>query len=193
MLTPEILIAAYCQGIFPMASDRAGEIDWFEPQKRGVLDFDNLRISRSLAKVVESGQYTITIDRDFPAVINFCATLRDETWISHEIERAYNRLHLLGLAHSVEAWEGDYLAGGLYGVALGGAFFGESMFHRRRDASKAALVYLVRHLKSCGFLLLDTQYLTPHLESLGAVEIPREDYLRRLHQALALPDLFSVC
>lgn len=175
-----------------MASDRAGEIAWFEPQRRGVLDFDNLRVSRSLAKVVESGQYTITIDRDFPSVINFCATLRDETWISHEIERAYTQLHLLGLAHSVEAWEGDELAGGLYGVALGGAFFGESMFHRRRDASKAALVYLVRHLKARGFLLLDTQYLTPHLESLGAVEISRDAYLRRLDQALALPDLFSV-
>lgn len=190
-LTPELLIAAYRQGIFPMAESREGEIAWFEPQERGILNLDDLYVSRSLAKVVESVQYAITVDRDFPSVINLCATLREETWISHEIERAYNLLHRLGYAHSVEVWQGDELAGGLYGVALGGAFFGESMFHRRRDASKAALVYLVRYLKERGFLLLDTQYITPHLQSLGATTISRREYLRRLVAALSLPNLFS--
>lgn len=174
-----------------MASSRNGSISWFEPQKRGLLELNQLYISRSLAKVVESGQYTITIDKDFSSVINLCATLREETWISHEIEHAYNELHRIGLAHSVEAWQGDFLAGGLYGVALGGAFFGESMFHRGRDASKAALVYLVRYLQSQGFLLLDTQYLTPHLESLGAVEVSRSLYKERLREALSLPHLFG--
>lgn len=165
---------------------------WFEPQERGLLDLDSLYVSRSLAKVVESGQYTITVDKDFASVINLCATLREETWISYEIEDAYNELHRLGIAHSVEAWDGDYLAGGLYGVALGGAFFGESMFHRRRDASKAALVYLIRYMKEKGFQLLDTQYLTSHLKSLGAVQVPRDIYRERLKKALDLPDLFNL-
>ena len=189
-LTPELLIAAYSHGVFPMASTRDGEIAWFEPQERGIIDLDGLYISRSLAKVVESGKYTITMNRDFPSVIKFCAILRDETWISHEIERAYIGLHQLGYAHSVEAWEGETLAGGLYGVAFGGAFFGESMFHTRRDASKVALVYLVRHLKEQGFLLLDTQYVTPHLLSLGGRAISRDEYLVRLREALALSPSF---
>ncbi len=167
-----------------MAETRNGQIAWFQPEQRGILELDNLRVSRSLTKVVQSGRFTITINKDFPAVINHCAALRDETWISHEIERAYNQLHRLGYAHSVETWDGDDLAGGLYGVSFAGAFFGESMFHRRPDASKVALVYLVRHLKERGFLLLDTQYITPHLESLGAREVTRDDYMERLNLAL---------
>lgn len=185
-LTPELLLAAYSQGVFPMADARDGEIGWFMPESRGILELDQLKISRSLAKVVDSEIYTITVNRDFASVINLCAALREETWISHEIERAYIELHRMGYAHSVEVWQDDILAGGLYGVSLRGAFFGESMFHKRRDASKVALVYLVRRLKQRGFVLLDTQYITAHLASLGATEIPREEYLLRLEHALSV-------
>ena len=190
-LTPELLLAAYSQGVFPMADARDGEIGWFMPESRGVLELDRLKVSRSLAKVVDSGIYTITVNTAFASVINLCAALREETWISHEIERAYTELHHLGYAHSVEVWQDELLAGGLYGVSIGGAFFGESMFHKRRDASKVALVYLVRRLRERGFVLLDTQYITSHLASLGAVEIPREEYMLRLKLALNVHTSFA--
>lgn len=190
-LTPELLLAAYSQGVFPMADARDGEIGWFMPESRGVLELDRLKISRSLAKVVDSGIYTITVNTAFASVINLCAALREETWISHEIEKAYIELHHLGYAHSVEVWQDELLVGGLYGVSIGGAFFGESMFHKRRDASKVALVYLVRRLQERGFVLLDTQYITSHLASLGAIEIPREEYMLRLELALNVHTSFA--
>lgn len=190
-LTSDILLSAYCQGIFPMAETRDGEIGWYEPKRRGILELNRLRISRSLAKVVRSGTFMMTLNADFPAVISYCAELREETWISREIERAYTELHYLGYAHSVEAWQEDELVGGLYGVSIGGAFFGESMFHLRRDASKAALVYLVEHMRTRGMSLLDTQFITPHLASLGATEISRDRYLALLGPALRSQSTFS--
>jgi leucyl/phenylalanyl-tRNA--protein transferase len=188
-IDPELLLNAYAAGVFPMADSRDGEILWYEALKRGVIEFDKLRISRSLAKVIRSRRFFVTYNRAFDDVISACAE-REETWISYDIETSYRRLHDLGFAHSIEVWEGDRLVGGLYGVALGGAFFGESMFHRVTDASKVALVYLVGHLEQRGFLLLDTQFITPHLVSLGAVEIEREEYHQRLTRALALDSRF---
>ncbi len=190
VLTSELLLSAYCEGYFPMAEHRQGEIAWFKPEKRAILRFEDLRVSRSLAKVVRSGEYTLRFDSAFPEVIHSCALLRDETWISPEIEEAYINLHRLGLAHSVEAWHQGELAGGLYGVSINGAFFGESMFHRRRDASKVALVYLVEHLIQRGFVLLDCQYINPHMESLGATEILSSEYDRLLDEALATSTTF---
>ena len=190
LLTSEQLIAAYCQGFFPMAEHRKGEIGWFKPEERAILRFENLRISRSLSKVVRSEKYTITINHAFPRVIAACARLRDETWISHEIERAYTELHILGFAHSIEAWYEGELAGGLYGVAINGAFFGESMFHLQTDASKVSLVYLVRHLEERGCSLLDCQYINPHMESLGASVIGADEYDALLKDALNLPVSF---
>jgi len=184
-LTPDLIIAAYCHGIFPMAEKRRGEVRWFEPYERGILEFENLKISRSLAKVVRSGHFAIRFDSDFERVIQLCATVRDETWISGDIETAFVELHEHGFAHSVEAWNGDKLVGGLYGVAINGAFFGESMFHTETNASKVALVHLVRHLVDRGFSLLDTQYPNPHLESLGGSTISREEYQVRRQQALS--------
>ena len=184
-LTSDFLLSAYCHGYFPMAESRQGPIGWYEPFERAILEFDNLKISRSLAKVVGSDKFALTIDRAFSRVVHHCATTRDETWISPEIEAAYAELHHIGFAHSLEVWQDQELVGGLYGVSINGAFFGESMFHCRRDASKAALVYLVEHLKSRGFLLLDCQYINPHMESLGASVILREAYQERLAQALA--------
>jgi leucyl/phenylalanyl-tRNA--protein transferase len=189
-LTPEVLLQAYREGIFPMADARDGEIFWCHPELRGVLDFDHLKVSRSLRKVVRSGRFAVTSDRAFGDVVRACAE-RDETWISHAIESAYTALFNAGTAHSVEVWDGEQLVGGLYGVAIGGAFCGESMFHRATDASKVALVHLVDHLRRRGFVLLDCQYINPHLASLGASEIPREDYERRLRAASALSVTFG--
>lgn len=173
-----------------MASDRAGEIGWFSPEERGILLLENLRVSRSLAKVIRDGLYTVTIDHAFADVIGMCAGTRDETWISAEIEESYVSLHELGFAHSIEAWYEDRLVGGLYGVAINGAFFGESMFHTMTDASKVSLVHLVEHLRHRGMTLIDTQYITPHLESLGATSISRDAYHLLLHDALLLPATF---
>ena len=184
MLTPSLLVAAYAAGYFPMGMDD-GTIEWFSPDPRGILPLDGLHVSRRLQRVLRSRRFSVTVDRAFRPVMDACAAGRDEgTWITAEILESYTALHARGLAHSVEVWEGERLAGGLYGVSLGGAFFGESMFHRVTDASKVAIVALVGRLRDRGFTLLDTQWLTPFLASLGGVEIPRDEYLARLGTAL---------
>jgi leucyl/phenylalanyl-tRNA---protein transferase len=183
-LTPEILLRAYAMGIFPMSDGRDDpEIHWIDPRRRGVLPLDGFHMSRSLAKCIRSGRFQVTTDRDFEAVVEACAD-RGETWISQRIQRLYLALHALGFAHSIEVRDGDSLVGGVYGVTLGAAFFGESMFSRRTDASKVALAHAVHRLRAGGFRLFDTQFLTPHLASLGGIEIARADYHRRLADAL---------
>jgi leucyl/phenylalanyl-tRNA--protein transferase len=163
-----------------------GAIGWFSPDPRGVLPLDRFHLSRRLARVVQQRRFEMAFDRDFERVMRACADRPGEgTWISQEIRDSYLALHRLGLAHSVEAWQNDRLAGGLYGVHLGGAFFGESMFHHVTDASKVALVSLVDLLVRQGFLLLDIQWVTPHLEQFGAIEIPRKAYLPQLRRAIA--------
>lgn len=194
MIPAELLISAYASGWFPMAV-KEGEIRWFSPDPRGILPLDAFHLPGRLARVVRRGLFRIQIDTAFETVIRGCAEAernRDDpgTWISDEIIQSYVALHRRGLAHSVEAWRSDRLAGGLYGVALGGAFFGESMFHRETDASKVALVALIERLRSRGYVLLDTQWVTEHLEQFGAVEILREDYLKRLEAALAVDATF---
>ncbi|RMF56870.1 MAG: leucyl/phenylalanyl-tRNA--protein transferase [Bacteroidetes bacterium] len=185
-LTPDHVLAGYRSGIFPMADPHFGNIVlWFDPDPRAILPLDTFHMTKSLARLVRRGVFEVTRNRDFEGVIRACAD-REETWISEEILQAYVALHRLGYAHSVECWREERLAGGLYGVALGGAFFGESMFHRERDASKVALVHLVDTLRRGGFVLLDTQYLTPHLARFGALEIPRAEYRRRLAAALRI-------
>src|ERR671920_2498116 len=183
-LSPEILEACYRAGAFPMA-DRYGRVEFYRSDPRSVLELDALHISKSLSRVLRKGLYEVRIDRDFEGVIRACAR-RPETWISEEIIRAFVALHEEGKAHSVEAYKDDELAGGLYGVTLGGAFMGESMFARMRDASKVCLVYLVGRLQERGYELLDCQIQNPHLARLGAREIPEEEYLRRLRTALEL-------
>ena len=185
MLDPALVIRAYREGIFPMAMER-GQIGWFSPDPRGILPLEAFHVPARLARVVRAGRFEIAVDRAFEAVMRACAERpRNGTWISEEIVQCYVAMHRLGLAHSVEAWQGDRLVGGLYGVHLGAAFFGESMFHRARDASKVALVALVDRLTRRGFRLLDTQWVTPHLEQFGAIEIPRREYLRRLKDAIS--------
>lgn len=184
MLTPEILEACYRAGAFPMA-DGYGRIEFYRSNPRSVLELDSLRVSKSLARVIRKGVYDVHVDRDFEAVIRACAN-RDETWINAEIIAGFLRLHRAGKAHSVEAYVEGELVGGLYGVALGGAFMGESMFSRRSDASKVCLVHLVERLRERGYTLLDCQIQNDHLASLGAVEIPEVEYLRRLDRALRL-------
>jgi leucyl/phenylalanyl-tRNA--protein transferase len=191
-LTAEILLRAYSIGLFPMAESReSADLFWVEPEKRGVFPLDRLNVSRSLAKVVRSDRFSVVADRDFPGVMAACAG-REKTWINAEIVRLYSELFELGHAHSVEAYEGETLVGGLYGVSLSGAFFGESMFSRARDASKVALVHLVARLRLGGFRLLDAQFITPHLESLGAEEISRSAYRGRLAEALEAEADFTV-
>lgn len=183
-LTAEMLLQAYRQGVFPMAEGRDDDrLYWFDPVARGVLPLDGFHLSRSLARRIRTTPFQVTLDRDFAGVMDGCAA-RDTTWINSEITRLFNDLHDHGHAHSLEIWEGRDLVGGVYGVALGGAFCGESMFSRRKDASKIALAYLVAHLRNCGFTLFDTQYLTDHLASLGGCEIPRAAYRRLLAGAL---------
>lgn len=183
-LTPELLIRAYASGVFPMAEARDDDqVFWVDPDQRGILPLDNFHISRSLRKAILRGDYEIRTNTAFAEVVEACAD-RPETWINATIFAAYQELHRLGLAHVLEVWDGDRLIGGTYGVSLGGAFFGESMFSRRRDASKIALAYLVDRLRQAGYRLLDTQFLTDHLASLGGVEIPRDDYHQKLAQAL---------
>jgi leucyl/phenylalanyl-tRNA---protein transferase len=186
-LTADILLRAYSIGVFPMAESRdAKELFWVEPHERGIFPLDGLIVSRSLAKTVRSDRYRVVADRAFEAVVRACAE-REKTWINDEIVRLYCELFRAGHAHSVEAYdEGDRLAGGLYGVSLRGAFFGESMFRRARDASKVALVHLFARLKTGGFRLLDAQFSTEHLASLGAVEISREAFRLRLADALEI-------
>ena len=186
-LTPALLLSAYRIGVFPMADD--GEVGWYAPDPRAVLPLDAFHVPKTLAKTVRQRPFEVVADRDFEGTMRACAAPapgREETWISDEMVAAYVALHRAGFAHSVECWLGDTFAGGLYGVALGGAFFGESMVSRARDASKVALVALVERLRAGGFALLDTQMTTPHLARFGVVEIPRAAFEHRLAAALAL-------
>jgi leucyl/phenylalanyl-tRNA--protein transferase len=186
MIPAAVLLAAYREGLFPMALED-GEIGWFSPDPRGVIPLDRFHLPARLARVIRSGVFSVRVDTRFEEVMRACADGRpDGTWISDEILDSYIELNRLGVAHSVEVWRGDALAGGLYGVHLGGVFFGESMFHRVRDASKVALTALVQRLVDRGFLLLDTQWTTPHLEQFGGIEISRVDYLKKLRKALAV-------
>lgn len=189
VLTPQILLSAYAQGLFPMAERRDDPtLYWVSPEKRGVMPLDAFHVPKRLAKTMRDGRYRFTTDHAFADVMRACAEPapgREQTWINDEILRLYTALHAGGHAHSVECWHRDELAGGLYGVSLGAAFFGESMFSRIRDASKMALVELVGILRRGGFTLLDTQFLTTHLAQFGAYEITREEYLVRLHAAIA--------
>ena len=189
-VTPEILLAAYAQGIFPMAERRDDPtLFWVSPDRRGIIPLDDFHIPRRLARTVRSARFAVTSDTAFPDVIRACAEAapgRKESWINAEIIRLYSALHASGHAHTIECWHGDALVGGLYGVSLGGAFFGESMFSRQRDASKVALVHLVAQLKRGGYVLLDAQFLTAHLAQFGTQEIPRAAYLRRLNAALGV-------
>lgn len=188
MIPSHLLLAAYSRGWFPMGDDE-DEIAWYSPDPRGVIPLDRFHVPARLARIVRRGTFRVEVNTAFGEVMRACAEAERDpsqggTWITPEIIESYGALHQLGFAHSVEAWSGDRLAGGLYGVALGGAFFGESMFHRATDASKVALVALVERLRARGFTLLDTQWVTPHLQQFGAEEIPRGDYMRRLAESI---------
>lgn len=183
-LTPDLLLRAYAMGIFPMAESRdAPEVHWVDPRRRGIFPLDNFHISRSLSAQIRRQEYQIRTNTAFDAVVAACAD-RPETWINPPIFALYSALHAADHAHALEVWDGPALIGGVYGVTLGTAFFGESMFSRRRNASKIALAWLIHRLRAGGFTLFDTQFLTPHLASLGAVEITRADYHARLGRAL---------
>ncbi len=188
-ITPEVLLKAYACGIFPMAESADDPaLYWIEPDLRGIIPLDTFHISSRLARTVRTTPFTVWVDRDFDAVIDGCAEPkrgRARTWINTRIRRLYRALHDAGHCHSVEVYDGDHLIGGLYGVSLGAVFFGESMFHRATDASKIALVHLVARLKAGGFKLLDTQFVTDHLKTFGAVEIPKRQYHRLLEAAIA--------
>jgi leucyl/phenylalanyl-tRNA--protein transferase len=184
----DLLLEAYASGIFPMGMPD-GELRWFSPDPRGILPLENFHTPHGLRRALKNPAWEIRIDTAFQEVMRSCAT-REETWITEVIAESYYRLFQSGHAHSVEVWRGGKLAGGLYGVSIGGAFFGESMFHRVTDASKIALWNLVQILKEGGFTLLDSQWTTPHLEQFGAVEIPRAAYLERLAAALPLKTTF---
>ena len=183
-ITPQLLLQAYAAGIFPMSEGRDDpNLFWVEPKRRGIIPLDGFHISRSLARKIRQNPFEIRINSDFVGVVAACAD-RDETWINAEITALYSALHEEGFAHSLELWQGRDLVGGVYGVALGAAFFGESMFSRERDASKIALTYVVARLNAGGFTLFDVQFTTPHLIGLGAIEITRIDYRKRLDAAL---------
>jgi leucyl/phenylalanyl-tRNA--protein transferase len=186
VLTTEQLLSAYASGFFPMAVNPRGDIRWFSPDPRALIPLDErFHLSHGLRRVLKKSPFTVTVDEDFEEVIKACATSHGTTWISKGILRAYCQLHRNGWAHSVETRLNGKLAGGLYGIHLRGAFFGESMFHRETDASKVALVALVERLRANGFVLLDTQWTTPHLKQFGTFEVSREDYLVLLGKALA--------
>jgi leucyl/phenylalanyl-tRNA---protein transferase len=194
ILDPELLLRAYATGVFPMAEEADNpEIFWVRPEKRGIIPFENFHISRSLRKTVRKAIFDIRFDTDFEGVIEGCASgtgERARTWINRPIREAYGKLFTLGYCHTVEAWHDNRLVGGLYGISLGSAFFGESMFSRQRDASKVCLVHLVSHLIEKNFTLLDTQFTTDHLENFGAIEVPRRQYQKMLENALAQPAEF---
>ena len=190
MIPADLLLHAYRSAVFPM-SEPDGEVSWYSPDPRAIIPLDGgFHLPHGLRRVLQKGRFEIRVDAGFEAVMRACAE-RDETWINEEIIASYVNLHMLGHAHSVEAWLDGRLAGGLYGVALGGAFFGESMFHTVTDASKVALHALVMRLRACGFTLLDTQWLTPHLATFGAHEIPRSEYTRRLRACADAPCRFA--
>jgi leucyl/phenylalanyl-tRNA--protein transferase len=184
VLDPDLLLRAYSIGVFPMSDSRdAREVFWVEPKRRAILPLDGFRMSRSLRKTIRSDTFEVTRDLAFERVVRRCAE-REETWINAQIEASYAHLHRIGHAHSIECWQAGELVGGLYGVKLGGAFFGESMFSARTDASKVALAWLVARLVVGGFSLLDCQFMTDHLRSLGAVEVLQKDYVVMLSAAL---------
>lgn len=186
MLSTDQLLLAYRVGVFPMAINARGDLAWFSPDPRALIPLDErFHVPHGLRRTLRRGRFEVTFDQDFAGVIRGCAATHGETWISKEILEGYCRLHREGHAHSVEARLDGRLAGGLYGVHIGGAFFGESMFHLEPDASKVALVALVERLRARGFLVLDTQWLTPHLAQFGAYLVPKSEYLRRLAQAAA--------
>lgn len=189
-LPPELVLHAYSVGAFPMA-DPDGDIAWFSPDPRCIFPLDKFHLPRTVRQLIQRQVFDVRINTAFAQVIAACAKREEGTWISESIIATYTELHRQGFAHSVECWQADHLAGGLYGVALGGAFFGESMFTRVTGASKVALAALVERLRARGFTLLDTQWSTPHLARFGAIEIPRREYLRRLRAALALPCRFA--
>ena len=188
VLTPELLLRAYAMGVFPMAEDREDpDLFWVDPRVRGIIPINSFHVPRRLRRVLRSGRYRATIDNDFEAVIEGCATatpLRPQTWINDRIITLYTTLFHMGHAHSVECWLDGELAGGLYGVSMSGVFFGESMFNRHVDASKVALVHLILRLRAAGLTLLDAQFITKHLRRFGAVEISRDAYRKRLAAAL---------
>jgi leucyl/phenylalanyl-tRNA--protein transferase len=188
MIDPELLLQGYRLGVFPMAMED-DSIQWFSPDPRAILPLEDFHVPHALRRLLRKNVFETRIDSAFSKVIEACAK-REDTWINLEIIESYTRLHDLGCAHSVEAWKEGRLAGGLYGVAVGGAFFGESMFHHVTNASKIALVALVEHLRAQKFALLDTQWLTPHLQQFGGLEISREHYLRLLRRAVELPREF---
>lgn len=187
-LTPELILRAYRAGIFPMAeSAEADDLFWVSPQLRGIIPLDAIHLSHSLRKTLKHHPYSVRVDTDFDGVIEGCATAgteRDTTWINPEIRRLYGELFKRGDVHTVEVWDGGALVGGLYGVSIGAAFFGESMFHRKTDCSKIAMAHLLERLRAGGYQLLDTQFVTDHLRTFGGIEIPREDYEQRLAAAL---------
>jgi leucyl/phenylalanyl-tRNA---protein transferase len=187
-LTPELILRAYRAGIFPMAEDAASDdLFWVSPEKRGIIPLDASHTSKSLRKTLKSHPYSMKVDTDFEAVIEGCATAgteRDTTWINAAIRRLYGALFKRGDVHTVEVWDGPALVGGLYGVSMGAAFFGESMFHRKTDCSKIAMAHLLDRLRAGGYRLCDTQFVTDHLKTFGGIEIPREDYEVRLADAL---------
>lgn len=189
----DILLRAYSIGLFPMADSADDpELFWVEPEMRGIIPLDNFHVSKSLAKAIRKSLFEIRFDTNFEGVMASCAQeapARPSTWINKTIRRLYTELHEIGHAHSVEAWDGDELVGGLYGVSLGSAFFGESMFSRRTNASKICLVHLVEHLNKKGFTLLDTQFTTDHLKTFGAIDVPKAEYAKMLEPAVNRPDL----
>lgn len=188
-LAPEILLSAYCQGLFPMSDPQTGEISFYSPDPRAIIPLDNnFHIPHGLKRSLKRKPFEIRIDTSFQNVMQACARIDkpDEQWIDERIIRAYTKIHDLGFAHSIECWDDEGLQGGLYGIAIGRAFFGESMFHKKRDASKIALVALVDFLRKNEFTLLDTQWMTPHLKQFGAFEIPRKRYLKLLHKSVGL-------
>jgi leucyl/phenylalanyl-tRNA--protein transferase len=189
-IDPEFLYTAYCNGYFPMADPKTGEIGWYSPDPRTIFEFGTFHIPRSLKLTLKKKPFDIRINKRFEEVMRACAQ-RQETWISEAIIKSYVQLHHAGVAHSVETWKDGMLVGGLYGVAIRGAFFGESMFSTMKDASKVALVQLVMRLKEKGYTLLDTQFTTPHLQRFGAREIPRSEYLQRLEEALTVTCSFA--
>ncbi len=194
-ITPELVLKAYAYGVFPMAKSRGdSDVFWVQPKLRGVLPLDAFHVSRSLRKRLRQGTFTVTIDQAFDEVMVGCAEATDtraDTWINDRIIRLFTELHKAGVAHSIEVWKQGRLTGGLYGLAMGAAFFGESMFSRATDASKVALCHLVGILKQGGFLLLDTQFITDHLKRFGAIEMSQQDYLVRLSTALTSQGRFQ--
>ena len=190
VINPEFLCTAYCNGYFPMADQKTGEIGWYSPDPRTIFELDTFHVPRSLKLTLKKKPFDIRINKRFEEVMRACAK-REETWISEAIIESYVQLHHAGIAHSVETWKDGILVGGLYGVAIRGAFFGESMFSKMKDASKVALVHLVMRLREKGYTLLDTQFATPHLQRFGAREIPRAEYLLRLEEALTMTCSFT--